>query len=383
MKGCRVIDLGIITAGAATSAILADLGAEVIKIESPSYRDAFREWVTAPPAGTPPGTPSPFFNMTNRGKASASIDFKRPQGREAFLRLVAKSHVVVENFRRGVLDKLGIGFDVLRQANPDIILVSISSQGETGPDAGYISFGSTLEAMGGLAAITGYRGGPPVASGVEVNYPDQVVALFASSMVVTAWRARGQRKGGVHLDLSQRELTTFLISDAFTSLDGTAVRPGNSAADAAIQDCYRAEDGKWLALTLCIGQEVALAACIGAPANAGKADVEAKLAQWVCERSAEDAEAQLQHAGIASAVVLDGAGVTRTREDVWDMALQRLPDGSLVKGHIFADDAAPLCLGSAAPPLGTDTRDVLMRVAGYSEDEVRQLASSGIIETLS
>ena len=381
MKDCRVIDLGIITAGAATSAILADLGAEVIKIESPSYRDAFRDWVTAPPAGTPAGTPSPFFNMTNRGKASASIDFKRPEGREAFLRLVANSHVVVENFRRGVLDKLGIGFDVLRQANPDIILASISSQGETGPDAGYISFGSTLEAMGGLAAITGYPGGPPVASGVEVNYPDQVVSVFASSMVVTAWLSRGQRSGGVHLDLSQRELTTFLISEAFAS-DRPATRLGNAVAGIAVQDCYRAADGAWLAVTVEPGKTRGLAGRIDAPPMSNSAAVEAALAHWISARPAGVAASALREIGIAAAVVLDGKGVMATQGRSWGMAMRRLADGALVKGHVFADEAAPARIGGAAPPLGTNTRDVLMRVAGYSDAQVRELARDGIIETL-
>lgn len=376
MKGCRVLDLGIITAGAATSAILADLGAEVIKIESPSYKDAFRDWVTAPPAGTPPGTPSPFFNMTNRGKASASIDFKRAEGREAFLRLVANSHVVVENFRRGVLDKLGIGFDALSKANPDIILASISSQGETGPDAGYISFGSTLEAMGGLAAITGYPGGPPVASGVEVNYPDQVVALFASAMVVTAWNSRHRRRGGVHLDLSQRELTTFLVSDVFEDV-GQSARIGNRSPDMAVQDCYRAADGRWLAVSVAQGHVDDLAGAVGTGPDAA----EAGLADWISARPADEAASVLSAHGIAAAVVLDGRGVMEARGRSWGMAMQRLADGALVKGHVFADEAEPLVLGRKAPPLGTDTRDVLRRIAGYSDEQIRVLALAGVIET--
>ena len=158
LKGCRVLDLGIITAGAATSALLADLGAEVIKIESPSYRDPFRGWA----GSDQPEDVRGFFRFTNRNKVGASIELKRPEGREAFMRLVAHSDIVLENFRRGVIARLEIDYPQLRAVRPGIILASISSQGETGPDTNYVSFGTTLEAMSGLSWMTGYADGEPV-----------------------------------------------------------------------------------------------------------------------------------------------------------------------------------------------------------------------------
>ena len=157
LAGCRVLDLGIITAGAATSAVLADFGAEVIKVESPTYRDPFRRWLSDRPIDADPNL-SPFFRATNRGKLGLSLDLKQPLGRDAFLQLVRESDIVVENFRRGVLQKLGLDFETLRAANPRIILASISSQGEDGPEAGYVSYGSTLEAVAGLATTTGCFG---------------------------------------------------------------------------------------------------------------------------------------------------------------------------------------------------------------------------------
>src|SRR5690606_7562475 len=159
----RVLDLGIITAGAATSALLADAGAEVIKIESKRYPDPFRSW--SPGARNADQETSPVFDFTNRNKAGLSIDLKTAGGRDLFLDLVTTADVVVENFRRGVLDELGIGWQTMRERNPRLVLASISSQGETGPDRGYTSYGSTLEATGGLAAISGYPDGPPVITG--------------------------------------------------------------------------------------------------------------------------------------------------------------------------------------------------------------------------
>ncbi len=245
LERCRVLDLGIITAGAATSAVLADLGAEVIKIESATYKDPFREWTGELLPGDLPDLPI-YFRMTNRGKLNAGIDLKNQQGREVFLRLVERSDVVVENFRRGVLARLGLDYGALQAANPDIILASISSQGEDGPDANYISFGSTLEAMAGLAATTGYAEGPPIVSGIGFNYPDQVVAIFAAGMIATAWYAR-ESGGGVHLDLSQRELTSFMSGEAFLAPRG---RVGNAQPGIPIQECFLSRDGRWIAVTV-------------------------------------------------------------------------------------------------------------------------------------
>ncbi len=215
LAGCRVLDLGIITAGAATAALLADMGAEVIKVESPTYRDPFRGWAGGPVAE--PGGMPPLFRATNRNKAAVSLDLKHADGRAAFLRLVAHSDVVVENFRRGVLARLCLGYATLREANADIVLASVSSQGETGPDAAYVSFGSTLEAVGGMAWLTGYADDAPAISGRDVNYPDQVAAIFAAGMIATAWGARRNGAPGCHLDLSQRELTSFLVGEAFVA----------------------------------------------------------------------------------------------------------------------------------------------------------------------
>ncbi len=217
----------------------------MIKVESPSYRDPFRRW-----GGGPADGESPFFRATNRNKRCLSLNLGSEAGREAFLRLVERSDVVVENFRRGVLTKLGIDYPALSARNPHVVLASISSQGDTGPDAGRISFGSTLEAIGGMAMLAGYAHGPAMVSGRELNYPDQVVAIFASGMIVTAWRSARAGGPGVHLDLSQRELTSFLIGDVFVAGPSASGRVGNAQYPYLFQDCLRAADGVWFAVSI-------------------------------------------------------------------------------------------------------------------------------------
>lgn len=371
LSGCRVLDLGIITAGAATAAVLADFGAEVIKVESPSYRDPFRRWLSNRPDDAVEDLP-PFFRATNRGKAGLSVDLKHPRGREVFLRLVARSDIVVENFRRGVLAKLQLDYATLRATNPNLILASISSQGESGPEARYVSYGSTLEAVGGLAWTTGYAGGAPTVSGVDLNYPDQVVALFASAMIVTAWRARQQGKGGAHLDLSQRELTGYLSGEAFVAAGaGLDVRPsGNAQAPHFLQDCFRTADGKWLAMTVEPAQRATLAALLGIDT----------IGEWVALRPLEEAQRVLNANGIAAAAALNGRQVLEREGQVWKDALQRLPDGTLVKGFAMQFEREPMTVARDAPVVGADTVEVLQRVAGLSTREIDDLAAEGVIE---
>jgi formyl-CoA transferase len=376
LEGCRVLDLGIITAGAATSALLADLGAEVIKVESPTYRDPFRVWAEP---GAPEGRMPPFFRATNRNKAGISIDLKHPDGRAALLRLVRRSDVVVENFRRGVLARFDLGYDALRGANPDIVLASISSQGETGPDAGYVSYGSTLEAVSGLAWAGGYADGGPVVSGRDLNYPDQVVAIFAAGMIATAWRASRAGAGGTHLDLSQRELTSFLLGEAFVAAEEPA-RRGNAQPPHRLQDCFRDAGGRWVAVTVDDRDLPALDRLLGLPAGAGDGARRTALAGWTAGRDAATAVAGLAALSIAAAPVLGGRDLAEHEGRLWAMAMTHAADGAWLKGFPFQLEEAPLSVRRDAPGVGADTARVLMEIAGYSAAEVAALAADGVIE---
>ncbi|KQP19266.1 CaiB/BaiF CoA-transferase family protein [Pseudorhodoferax sp. Leaf265] len=373
LSGCRVLDLGIITAGAATSAMLADLGAEVIKVESPGYHDPFRRW-----SGPGGGDDSPFFRFTNRNKAGIGIDIKRPEGRAVFMRLVAGSDVVVENFRRGVLATLGIDYPQLRAVRPSIILASLSSHGEFGPDANRVSFGTTLEAMSGLAAETGYPGGKPTVSGRDLNYPDQVVAIFATGMVVTAWHA-AQHGAGVHLDLSQRELTSFLLGERF--VQGASGQPrGNADPLYALQNCYVSSDQAWVAVSV-EQRQLPLLAGLVAESEVGR--VEEGLARWMVTRTAAEAVKALAALCIAAARVRDGSAAAQGRGISWCDAIGNLPDGSLAKGFPFQFEDEPMQLTRPAPSIGQDTARVLQELGGYTQQEIAALRKDGVIECAS
>ena len=370
LKNCRVLDLGIITAGAGTSALLADFGAEVIKVESVTYKDPFRVWPTANGADT--AELSPFFRATNRGKANLCLNLKHPAGRALFLRLVAKSDIVVENFRRGVLGRLGLGLDVLAAANPKIILASVSSQGETGPDSDYVSFGSTLEAVGGLADATGYPDGPPVITGRELNFPDQIAVMYAASVIMTAWFSRQDATGPVHLDLSQRELTTYLCGDM--QYGRQPVRNGNGDPHFPGQNCYLCADRRWIAVSPSKEQAAVLCDWLDCKPPA----LGATLAAWAETLPSADAVTLLSERGIAVERVADGADLLAA-DAGWETALVQAQDGMILKGIPLKPREFDITINQKTADLGEDTVDILTRLAGCSLAEVELLAKEGVV----
>jgi crotonobetainyl-CoA:carnitine CoA-transferase CaiB-like acyl-CoA transferase len=389
LAGVRVIDLGILTAGASTSAILADLGADVIKVESPTYLDPFR--------GTP-GTSradgwwnnSDAFKSTNRNKRGICLDLKSPRGRDLFLKLAAKSDVVIENFRRGVMQRLGIGYDALRAASAGIILASVSSQGEDGPDAGNISFGSTLEATSGLAALTAYEDGIPLVTGMDLNYPDQVGSVFAAAAIAAALRSASRSGVGAHLDISQRELASYLVAEEVVA--GADIRDvsrlGNASPEYLLQDTFAAHDG-WVAVSIEDEKQLTGALGLAVPdMTASRAsDIAAfrqTFADWVAAQSAGSVCDLLRRHGIAAAPVLDG-------QAAWDHAvsaghdsirpLARSPAGDVVKGFPLHFPQQPIAVNCAAPDLGQHTEAVLRDILGLQTEDIEALARDNVIGT--
>jgi crotonobetainyl-CoA:carnitine CoA-transferase CaiB-like acyl-CoA transferase len=400
----RIADLTTVTAGAGATQMLADLGADVIKVESRRHMDPFRVWIadSSPEArSAAEWDASPPFNAINRNKRGLAVDLKHPRGREVFLRLVAVSDVVAENFRRGVPERLGLDFNSLREARPDIVLVTLSSQGEDGPERNYGSFGSTLEALGGMMSVSGYGPDRPIWSGNDVNYPDQVVAMFGASLIMLGLRQRTRTGQGVHIDLSQRELVTMMVGEVVLefTVNGRVPQPrGNREVDSAPNGCYRCSgEDQWVAISIeTDAQWVALCSEIGSPSLrrdtrystvAGRIEhessIDAAIESWTSMRDKRDVMRRLQAAGVPAGAVMNGAELLvdpflekrgffrpvehpvagRQRQRTWPFSLSRIP---------FA-------LRSPAPRLGEHTGSILRELLGYSTADVDRLEQLGVI----
>ena len=376
LDGLRVVDLGIITAGASTSAILADLGAEVIKVEGPGYIDPFRRWAGS---GDEEGwwDQSPYYRFTNRNKRSLCVDLKSDEGRRLLLDLVAISDVVVENFRVGALDRLGLGFSTLVEANPSIVLASISSQGTTGPGFDAVSFGSTLEASSGMASLIGYPGGAPQISGQALNYPDQVASLFAAGLIVAAIievRATGR---AAHIDFSQREIASFLLGEHIVAAAHRATGvQAQTGAPSACQGVYRAGDGRWVAVTI---QDNVTHLPVRSSGGSAGFD-QASIAAWIGTCNADEVVTQFRRAGALAEIVRDVAHLLDAGGPAdAGIAIVKDPDGFPVKGLPWTTNDQPLEVYCAAPALGADNRAVVVDLLHRDEATYATLVASGVL----
>ncbi len=363
LAGVRVLDFGLLTAGANTSAMLADLGADVIKIESGAYLDPFR---VVGKIDNDDGwwNRSPQFRFTNRNKRGLALNLKDPEGQRVIRELAAHCDVVVENFRRGVLDRAGLGYKDLSAMNPRLVFAAISSQGDTGPERMNVSFGSTLDATSGIASLTGYEGEEPRISGMDVNYPDQIVSLFATGIVIAAVTEARRTGKGAFLDFSQREVASFTLGEeilaASADPDHRLAPRGNTEAGVALQDSYKCADGKWLAVTL------------DAP--------DASLSAVCASKDRDAALAALLAKGIAAAPCLDGNDLLRDTA-LQGVTLVRDENGSLVKGLPYRLDGKGLAIERPAPDLGQHTDEVLRELLGYDDARLKQLNDSGVTST--
>jgi crotonobetainyl-CoA:carnitine CoA-transferase CaiB-like acyl-CoA transferase len=342
LAGMRILDLGIITAGAGSTGLLADLGAEVLKIESHTYPDPFRHW-----AGS---SDSPLFNFNNRNKYGVAIDLKTEAGKAQFLSLVKTADAVVENFRRGVLDRMGLGFDVLKAANPNILLLSISGQGSSGPGVGHTTFGSTLEASSGFAANTCYDDGLPWITGRNVNYPDQTVCFYAAAIAGLAMTHCRETNQALQIDVSQRDVAVYILGEVFehVSSGGTdsVEETRRLTADYTFEGIYPCQDGRWVALAT--SKTEALTEITGLQGQL----THESLAGWAGARDADEAANQLLDNGIGAAKVLHGSEMYKHPVVEGHGTFTLCPGGTLVKGFPFELQHCEMTIWGDAPQVG-------------------------------
>lgn len=207
LSGLKVLDLSIALTGPYAAALLADQGAEVTKVERPGIGDIAR-WIGVAVNGM-----SAFYLACNRGKRCIAVDLSTDEGRDIVLQMAADADVIIQNFRPGVIDRLGLGYDAVREINPDVIYASISGYGPVGPYRDRSAYDTSIQAYAGFAATQAELDGPPTF--IKQNAADKVSALFACQAITAALFARASGRGGQHLELGMADAcVSFLWAEA-------------------------------------------------------------------------------------------------------------------------------------------------------------------------
>lgn len=400
LGGVRVLDLSGITAGGRTTQLLGDVGADVIKIEAPLRPDPFRHWSGVTGEAGSGDLDNPPFRVVGRNKRGLSIDLKSDRGRDLFRCFVVGADIVIENFRRGVMEKLGIGFETLREWNDRIVLLSISSQGGDGPESQYVSFGGTLEALGGQMSVTGYDAEHPTWTTSKVNYPDQMVALIAPGLAIEGlMRARSSGRG-LHIDLSQRELVVSLLGERLAEAilaDESPVPRGNQDPRGTTLMLRAKGQDEWVAVTIASElQWSGLLAVISLPALATdhrfRTDAERRVhveeltvavQSWSQCLDKFEAADQLQRVGVPAAPVLRAwelEGQAHERDESFHV------DVPTAAGGTERQVSWPFTLSGGPEPrirrrahhVGEQTRELLYEI-GLGDQEIQELLVTGVV----
>jgi crotonobetainyl-CoA:carnitine CoA-transferase CaiB-like acyl-CoA transferase len=402
LEHIRVLDLTRVLAGPWATQNLADLGADVLKIERPGSGDETRSW--GPPWSAGDGQAageSAYYLSVNRGKRSVAIDFSHPAGRALVRELAARCDVLVENYKVGDLARHGLGYEDLRALHPGLIYCSVTGFGQTGPAAERPGYDFVFQAMGGLMSITGERddrpGGGPQKVGVAVA---DVMAGMYASLAITAALVHRQRTGaGQHIDLALLDTMVAFGANQILSYwcsGNVPARQGNAHANIVPYGVFRASDG---ALVLAVGNDGQFAAfCRVAgcqelaadprfrtnPERVRHRDVLAPLVERIVEqRARQDWIAALAAAGVPCGPIHDMKQVfedPQVRHRGLRVAIEREggpPCPTVASPMRFSE--TPVEYRRAPPRLGQHTREVLREVLGLGAAEIEALAAEGVI----
>jgi crotonobetainyl-CoA:carnitine CoA-transferase CaiB-like acyl-CoA transferase len=218
LDGIKVLDLTRVLAGPWTTMSLADLGAEVWKIEHVKGGDDTRAWSVPNYKGV-----STYYLCANRGKSSIAVDLKAAEGRQIVLDLAKQADVIVENFRAGTVDRLGIGYEEVRKTNPRVVYCSISGYGQAGPERNRPGYDFIMQAESGLMAITGEKDGPPCRLGVA--FTDVVAGMTATQSILAALYERKETGTGQHIDVALLDATLNMLINIGTGYLNGGVEP--------------------------------------------------------------------------------------------------------------------------------------------------------------
>lgn len=389
LNNIRIIDLTRVLAGPYCTRILADFGAEVIKVQS-----------TKTSTGVETNN-TPYFNTWNRNKRSITLDVTSTAGKDLFLRLVGMSDVVVENFSSRVMPNLGLDYDQLKKIKQDIIMLSMSGLGRTGPWKDFTAFAPTVQSLSAMTYLTSFKKDSPMGPGF--SYADIIAGLYGAFAVLAALEYQEQSGQGQYIDLSEFEAMGTVLGPTFLDvmINKKDILPqGNDAGylHAAPYGCYPCLGlDQWCVIAVFDDHEwKALCDVMGSPSwtqdqrfgtlaerEKNKQALDAYLSKWTHEKNAEDIVMQLQEAGVPAGIVQDAEGLAHDPQLVARGFFTEIHNP--ISGKILTD-TFPVVFKrgyqidlKAAPLLGEDNEYVFGELLGLSDIEIERLKEQGII----
>jgi len=392
LKGIKVIELGTLVAGPSCSRILAEFGAEVIKIEAPDGGDQLRDW-----RKMYEGT-SLWWYVQARNKKSVTVNLRAPEGQEIVRKLAADADLVIENFRPGALEKWDLGWEQLSKINPRLIMVRLSGYGQSGPYRDRPGFGVVAEAMGGMRYVTGYPDRPPVRLGISIG--DSIAALYGVIGAMMALHHRDVNGGrGQFVDVALYEAVFSMMESLvpeFDVLGFVRERAGNALPGIVPSNTYPTRDGKYVIiganndsifkrLMMAIGR-ADLANDPQLANNAGRvprtAEIDSATADWTQQHDLEQVLAVLEQAEVPSGKVYDAADIVKDAHYLARGMIEQhhLPDGKPVKlpGIVPKLSETPGATEWVGPALGAHTAEILSAL-GYDMAAQQEMREKGVI----
>lgn len=397
LEGIRILDFTWAWAGPYGTQLLAFMGAEVIKVESRRRLDHTRVRSLMGGAFASGPDESPIFNDLNLNKLSVTLNLSHRKAVELAKGLVRISDVVAQNMRPGVMEKLGLGYDDLKAVKPDIIMLSSSAVGGTGPERFYTGYAPNFAALSGLAHISGHRHGPPLPLSGSV---DNRVATTSAFAILAALYHRERTGEGQLIDLSSAEALSVLMGEVLLDYEmngRSQERTGNLDPMMAPHNCYPCQDGKWV--TIAVGSEEewqALLKAMGEPAWAcdqrfadaflrrkNQEALDEFVSQWTQCRTPQEVTEALQAVGVAAFPVLDGPALVTDphlaeRGLLVDIEHPRLGPRKVVSPP-WRFSQTPAEVTHPSPLLGQHNDYVLKELLGLSDDEISELVEEEVV----
>ncbi|WP_332682924.1 CaiB/BaiF CoA transferase family protein [Bosea sp. (in: a-proteobacteria)] len=393
LSDIRVIEMGQLLAGPFCGQLLADFGAEVIKIEQPGIGDPMREWGREKPQGV-----SLWWPVVARNKKSIELNARGAEGQQIVRDLVAKSDILIENFRPGTMEKWGLGYEELARINPRLIMIRVSGYGQTGPYAGKAGYGSIGEAMGGLRYVVGDPSAPPSRMGISIG--DTLAATFACIGGLMALHARDRLGRGQVVDSAIYEAVLAVMESLVTEYDQTGYvreRTGAILPFVAPSNVYPTKDGVFVLIAANQdGVFRRLTEVMGRPELASdprfanhtargerQAELDALIAEWTAGLGREELGEKLDAAGVPRGDIYRAPEMLadahfQARKAIVDVLHPRL--GTLRMQNVAPKlSATPGEVRDVGPELGQHNTEIFQHLLGLDEARLAALRQSGVI----